>query len=458
MIYSAAVAAVLAGLLLLAWRWRIYPAVPMALMALFPLAGTLAVPFVPGTLWLVLALDLGLGIVALLDLLSLPRRDAFSLRRQLQRVASLGKPHPVRLEVVNLSRRTYFVHLRDDGFPELEARPEQFSFSLPGESRVVLRYQLRARRRGAFTLQWVYLRVPSKLMLWQRLLVFPQESQLHVYPDMQQLGQYALLARTNRLALLGLRRTRRVGQDNEFERLRDYTQDDNYRHIDWRATARRRKLTVKQFQSNQSQTVVFLVDCGRMMVNRSSGLSLLDHALNSLLMLSYVALEHGDNVGLLCFSDSIHSFVPPGRGRQQMNRLIHACFDQFPRICESRYDEAFLYLQRQCRKRTLVVLITNLIDELNAELVGRHLTSVAGRHLPLAVLLRDPRLFEPLQVPDPARADLFRSAAAADIVLWRHQVLTTWQSRGILHLDVLPEHLTAPLVNRYLEIKARHLL
>ncbi len=458
MSYLIVAGVLLAGLLMLAWRWNIYPAPPLTLMVLFPLVGTLVVPFLPGVFWIVLALDIGLGLVALGDLFSLPRHDAFAVRRRMQRVASLGKPHPVELEVVNLSRRGYFVHLRDDSFPELETRPDQFAFTLPGESRVVLRYQLRAKRRGAFTLQRVYLRVPSKLTLWQRLLVLPEESELHVYPDMQQLGQYALLARTNRLALLGLRRTRRVGQDNEFERLRDYTQDDNYRHIDWRATARRRKLTVKQFQSNQSQTVVFLVDCGRMMVNRSSGLSLLDHALNSLLMLSYVALEHGDNVGLLCFADSIRSFVPPGRGRRQMNRLLHACFDQFPELCESRYDEAFLYLQRHCRKRALVVLMTNLIDELNAELVGRHLSTVAGQHLPLAVLLRDPRLFEPLQVPEPDRIHLFRSAAAADIVLWRHQVLTTWQSRGILHLDVLPEHLTAPLVNRYLEIKARHLL
>lgn len=458
MIYLALVAALLALLLLLAWRWNVYPAVPLALVAGVPLALTLLVPFWPQWIWGVATLDAALALVALLDLLTLPRSRSFRAVRHVQRVASLGKPHPVELELFNESSRTFFVHLRDDRFPELTADPERFSFALPGGSRVLLRYRLRAQRRGAFTLEHVYLRVPSKLMLWQRLLVLPVRSELHVYPDMQQLGQYALLARTNRLALLGVRRTRRVGQDNEFERLRDYTQDDNYRHIDWRATARRRKLTVKQFQSNQSQTVVFLVDCGRMMVNRSSGLSLLDHALNALLMLSYVALEHGDNVGLLCFSDSIQSFVPPGKGRRQMNRLIHACFDQFPKLCESRYDEAFLYLQRHCRKRALVVLITNLIDELNAQLVGRHLGTVAGRHLPLAVLLRDPRLFEPLQPSEPERHDLFRGAAAADIVLWRHQVLTTWQSQGILHLDVLPEHLTAPLVNRYLEIKARHLL
>ena len=112
---------------------------------------------------------------------------------------------------------------------------------------------------------------------------------------MQQLGQYALLARTNRLSLLGVRRKRRIGQDHDFERLRDYTLDDNYKHIEWRATARRRKLTVKDFQSSQSQRIIFLMDCGRMMTNEAAGLSLLDHALNAMLMLGYVALRQGDS-------------------------------------------------------------------------------------------------------------------------------------------------------------------
>src|SRR6185436_5149072 len=170
--------------------------------------------------------------------------------------------------------------------------------------------------------------VRSWFGMWRRLLNYDVESEVHVYPDMKQLSEYAVLARTNRLSLVGVRRTRRIGQDNEFERLRDYTPDDNYKYIDWRATARRKKLTVKDFQTNQSQRVIFLLDCGRMMTNEASGLSLLDHSLNAMLMLSYVALARGDAVGLLCFSDEIHGFVPPRSGMKQMNRLLHAAFDR----------------------------------------------------------------------------------------------------------------------------------
>ena len=206
-------------------------------------------------------------------------------------------------------------------------------------------YQLLPGRRGEFFLQNVYLRLRSRLDLWRRYVTLPVESTLHVYPDMKQLSEYALLARTNRLSLLGVRRTRRIGTDNEFERLRDYTPDDNYKFLDWRASARRQKLTVKDFQTSQSQRIVFLIDCGRMMTNEAAGLSLLDHSLNSALMLSYVALRQGDSVGMIAFADDILAYVPPQGGMNQMNRLLHASFNRFPALTESRYDQAFLVSQ-----------------------------------------------------------------------------------------------------------------
>ena len=146
-------------------------------------------------------------------------------------------------------------------------------------------------------------------------------NQLNVYPDMKQLSDYALLARTNRLSLIGVRKTRRVGQDNEFERLRDYTRDDNYRHIDWRSTARRRKLTVRQFQNDQSQRVIFLLDCGRMMTNERGGYSLLDHALNSTLMMAYVALVAG-RLGRHALLFRYDSLVHSTARRQQSNESL----------------------------------------------------------------------------------------------------------------------------------------
>jgi len=437
---------------------RIYPHKPAVFLLAVPAILALALMAVPALFGGLLVLDGALAALAVADLLTLPRRTQFSVERQVQRAASLKKPHPVVLTIVSRSRQTQTVWIRDGVPPPHLAEPQEILVRLKPRSRATLRYALRAGGRGAFTIPAVHLRVRSLLGLWQRYLDYTVESQIHVYPDMKQLAEYGILARTNRLSLVGVRRTRKIGQDNEFERLRDFTRDDNYKHIDWRSTARRSRLTVKDFQANQSQRIIFLIDCGRMMANEAAGLSLLDHALNAMLMLSYVALKQGDSVGLICFSDAIHSFVPPRGSMNQMNRLLHSVFDRFPRLVESRYDEAFVYLASRCRKRALVVLITNVIDEVNSAQIDRYLSSLTGKHLPLGVLLRDRQVFDAADNPDTSETAIYHAAAAAEVLIWRHQVLSDLASKGVLTLDLFPEELTAPLVNSYLNIKARHLL
>lgn len=452
----------------LAFFRKVYPTPMLALLAAGPFAASFALLVWPQGMALVAALDLVLFFVAVIDLFLVPPAETFVPERLVGRIASLKKNHPVALTIVNQSLADYAITVRDGSAQEFVATPDQFALKLDARSRATLHYDLKATRRGAFAFDTVYLRVGSGLGLWQAYYEYPVKSEIHVYPDMKQLSEYAILARTNRLSLLGVRRTRKIGQDNEFERLRDYTLDDNYKHIDWRTTARRSKLTVKDFQTSQSQRLIFLVDAGRMMTNEAGGISLLDHALNAMLMLSYVALRQGDSVGAIFFADGIQSFCPPRGGDSQMNRLLHASYDLFPQLVESRYDNAFFYLSKHCRKRSLVCLITNVIDEVNAHQVEQYLTNLVGQHLPLAILLRDHRLFDAVEPPLAAAAatgppvylgpDLYRAAAAASILSWRQQVLRDLIHKGVLALDVFPENLTAPLVNSYLDIKARHLL
>ena len=378
--------------------------------------------------------------------------------REISRTCSLGVPVDSSLTIENRTGVTLIGEARDDLPDEFQTTPDQHALRLPAMGRVTFARKLTPGRRGAFRLQYAYLRFFSPLRLWQRYQQFDLPSELNVYPDMKQLSDYALLARTNRLSLIGVRKTRRIGQDSDFERLRDYSRDDNFRHIDWRSTAKRNKLTVRQFQSDQSQRVIFLLDCGRMMTNTRDGYSLLDHALNSALMMAYVALHQGDAVGMLCFSDSVHAYIPPRGGKSQMNRLIHAGFDQFPRMVESRYDQAFLYLSNHCKRRSLVVLATNIIDEVNATAVTDYLGNINGQHLPMGVILRDRTIFDAADSPDGGPMNMYRAAAAADILVWRDQVLRDLEHRGVLLVDTFPDQLTAPLVNSYLEIKAKHLL
>lgn len=447
-------------LVLAAWRLKIYPSIWWTVILGISLVACVIAIFNPSFLVIAVAIDLGLVAIAAIDFLRvyLATGRGIEAHRVIPRTCSLGVPLTSEITIENRTSMTLVGDVRDDLPDNFESSPTEHVLRLPPLGRMTARRKLKPGHRGAYKLQYVYLRFASTLRLWERHLRIEVVNQLNVYPDMKQLSDYALLARTNRLSLIGVRKTRRVGQDNEFERLRDYTRDDNYRHIDWRSTARRRKLTVRQFQNDQSQRVIFLLDCGRMMTNERNGYSLLDHALNSTLMMAYVALSQGDAVGMLCFSDTIHSYIPPRGGSSQMNRLIQAGFDQFPRLVESRYDQAFLYLSSHCKRRSLVVLATNVIDEVNAGAIVDYLGNINGQHLPLGVLLRDREMFEAADKPDGDEFQMYRSAAAADILLWRDQVLKDLEHRGVLVVDAFPDELTAPLVNQYLEVKAQHLL
>ncbi len=323
----------------------------------------------------------------------------------------------------------------------------------------MLEYRVVPKKRGAYAFRRVDILASSRLGFWRRSKKLPVFTAVRVYPDVRQIARFTLLARKDKLSVLGVRRSRRLGTDNEFERLRDYSEGDEPRHMDWRATARRGKLTVRAHQVNQSQRVIFMVDCGRMMAgDAGDGLSPLDHAFNAMLMLAHVALIRGDQVGLLAYSDRVRAFVPPSGGAKKINRLVHGVHDIFPELVESRHDRAFVELQKRCNKRSLVVLITNVFDDVNADQVSDHLTNLVGKHLPLAVFLRDRDLFTLADSASQDGAAFYRAAAAASMLNWREGVLSGLRNRGALTLDVFPHELTAPLINRYLAIKARHLL
>jgi uncharacterized protein (DUF58 family) len=473
--------AVMALPLLIAARYlKLFPSKLLLLFAILPAALSLTLSVVSPDeeifqllLAGVIGIDVLLILLATFDAWMTVGRSHFSATRTLMGTGSQGKKYDVKLRLSNASKKSFLLTARDDTPPGFTATPEEFSTTVSGVSNTQFKYSYVCNKRGRADFECVYLRVNSPLGLWHGHYQIPVKSQVNIYPDIQQITEYDLLARTNRLSLLGMRRSRKIGQDNEFERLRDYTQDDNFRHIDWRSTARRQKLTVRDFQANQSQQIIFMLDCGRMMTGThvspdGEEVSMIDHSINAMLMLSYVALRQGDSVGLITFSNRVHNFTPAKSGVKHINRLLHATFDQDATHVESRYDEAFLYLRKNCPKRSLVVMISNVLDDINAMQIKQYMSVLTGRHLPLAVLLRDQAIFSALEeyergvehgdLAAGGGTSIYQAAAAAGVLNWRHQVIQDLKHQRVLTMDVFPDQLTAELVNQYLNIKARHLL
>jgi uncharacterized protein (DUF58 family) len=438
---------------------KIWPGRALGTLLLVPATLSLALFAGDAMAPVVVVFDLAVLAFALLDLSSLRGAAALRVSRHCGPSCSLGEPQQAILSIENPRRKALRMRVRDDIPDSFKAEPAEFQVTILNKSRVELEYRLIPCKRGTYALEQVDALVSSRLGLWARVCSWPVRTEVRVYPDVRQIARYTVLARRDRLSALGVRSSRRLGTDNEFERLRDYTNGDDPRHLDWRATARRRKLTVRAFQHNQSQRIVFLIDCGRMMAgDTGGGLSPLDHAFNAMLLLAHVALLRNDQVGLLAFSQSTRAYVPPGGGPRLVQRLVHAVHNVFPEPVESRYDRAFMELEKRCRKRSLVVVLTNLFDEVSGQILGEYLENLSGRHLPLGVFLRDHDLFALADTAPKDGPGLYKGAAAADLLNWRERVFAGLRRRGVLTLDVFPSDLTGELVNRYLEIKARHLL
>lgn len=313
-------------------------------------------------------------------------------------------------------------------------------------------FVLTGRLRGVHRLGVIAVRVKAPLGLLERTLRYAPDDTVTVAPSLAGVRRYRLLALQHRLRDAGIRNIRRRGQGTFFANLREYTVGDDPRHIDWKATARRRALVTREYTIEQGQTVLIAVDAGRMMTQLSDGVPRFEHALSSALVLADVALHSGDHVGLIVFDDEVRVFVPPARGRLALQTMREALVPIVASSAEPDYAAAFRTLAARHRKRSLLVLFTDAIDVRSSQTLLAHTARGAAHHLPLVVALRNEAL---VSAALPRTPDLFERAAAEELLSARDEALRRMRQAGVSVVDVSPRAMTAAVVNRYLEIKAR---
>jgi uncharacterized protein (DUF58 family) len=436
------------------------PANRLVLLAVVPLLLGVVTAIEPGLVWPMLLVDAVLLALAATDAW-LGRRVLARVEREPPRIFSVGRANLVRLHVRSTARHPLRVYLTDDCATGLVTHGLPVEVLVPTTGHALVTYHVRPSRRGLYELGDHHLRWATPFGLWWRQFRIASRHPVRVYPDVQAVRTYEMLARQsleNRL----VRTVRLRGGENEFEALRDYQRDDEYRAIDWKATARRQKLIAREYQQERNQSVLCMLDCGRLMTAETRGLSQLDHALNATLMLSHVATRSGDQVGLLAFDTHVRAFLPPQAGRRAAQRVIAASYDIHAQMVESDFEAAYGYLSQRLRKRSLVVLFTEIIDDVSARSVIRTVRGLGPRHLALCVLFRDETLDD---MAEPRRgqgegtaAALYQRAAAAEAISWRDRLVRDLQEAGALVLYVSPHKLTPTLISRYLRIKAQRLL
>lgn len=371
---------------------------------------------------------------------------------------SLGTRNMVEIRLRNRAGVPLVLEVKDEPPHLFDVSEDMIPITLPADSEATVRYAIIPRRRGNYEFGHINIRYPSKFGLFKRRMKIAQNVEVKVYPNLLELKKYVIMARRGRFLETGLKQSKLYGEGTHFESLRDYLPDDDYRRINWIATARAGRPISEEYEHERSQNVTIMLDCGRMMTAVIKSMSRLDYAINSALMLGYVCCVKGDKVGLVAFSDNVEAYIPPRGGKQQLYRMAEALYDVSPRMCQPDYEKAFSLVESKLRRRSLIVVFTDLIDMEISKTLTSYLPRLRPHHLVLCITLKDPELVRLAdEIPDTVE-DVYQKAVAGQLLLEQQSTLSNLQQKGILILDSTPENLSVAAVNRYLELKGRNLI
>ena len=414
--------------------------------------------FLPPLEQLGILLTVLIAAMGLVDLLITPKLKKIDVVRDVRDVLSVGAKNPVTLGFRNRHHTPVTLTVHDEPPWPSTWYDLPATLTLPPRQRVNLTYLVQPHRRGKNEFGKVHLRMVSRFGFWYLIQERDLRREVKIYPDIQAVRKVELLARQNRLAEAGVRLSRIRGRGSEFDRLREYRREDEYRNIDWKATARHQDLISREYVVERNQNVLLLLDCGRSMCNEADGVSHFDRSLNAAILLTYVALRQGDTVGVMACSNRLERWVRPVRGQSSLETLIGQIYDLTPTYEATDYALMVEELRRRYRKRSLVILLTHALDELHLQAITEHARQLRTPHLVLSAFLQNVPLLERLNTIPTTDLEAFQVASAAEVVAMQEMQLASLRKTGMLVIDTAPEGLSGQVISRYLDIKARHLL
>lgn len=341
---------------------------------------------------------------------------------------------------------------------QFQFRNFKINFTANSKASLYKSYQLKPVKRGAYHFGVINVFVEILAGLTSRRFKAGNEKIVKVYPSFYQLKKAELIAFSDTRNTPGLKKIQRIGNNREFEHIKEYVTGDDYRKINWKATARVNKLMVNEYQDERLQNVYQLIDMGRTMKMPFGGMTLLDYSINSTLALSNVILKKHDKIGLLTYSDHIHSFVQSDNKRTQLKSLLETLYKQETLFQESNLEESYSMISRKTPGRSLLILYTNYESVLGLKRQLPILKKLAQNHLILLVSFINSELENLAKQPAHNTEDIYFKTIAEKNMLEKSKFMEQLGHYGILNLRVNPSELTMAVLNRYLEIKNRGLL
>ncbi|MCE9519262.1 MAG: DUF58 domain-containing protein [Verrucomicrobia bacterium] len=388
---------------------------------------------------------------AMVDIALLPHRSAIRATRSAPSRFALGVRGAVTLSLEHDLARSVSIRFHDGIPPWSEADDLPWSGILPPKEVTHIVYDLHFTRRGAQKFSAAHLLATSRLGLWEKLFRLAGESEVRCYPNYEPVVRFALLATANREEQMGIVRKRRVGATLEFHQLRDYQDGDVLSRIDWKATSRRQTLISRDYESQKNQTIILVPDCGRRMRAMDGELSQFDHCLNAMLLISFIALRQGDEVGVIGFG-GVQRWLKPVKGAASMPKLLNHLYDYETTNEPSDFIEAAERVMARQKRRALIIFLSNLRTEDSAHLLTA-VRLMQRRHMTVVATLREAEMELRSAVPVHSLHDALSFGALCSYFQQRERLMESLRANRVMTIDETAQNLPVALANRYLDIK-----
>ena len=409
----------------------------------------------PGTSWWALwSVELLLLVVLIVDAVACVSPQRIDVQRELVESVTVGEQATLTWLIDNRSSRPGRVTITDALWPSLQADRRRVGAYLKSGARLRSRAMLRPTRRGRFPLNDVTVRVEGPLRMISRQATRDVPGGLRVmpaYPSREEVQRRMRLPRV----LEGLRSIRTSGGGTEFDQLRDFRPDDEFRRIDWAATVRLQRPIVKQYRAERNQNIVLLLDNGRVMAGVVGGVPRVEHAMDAVLGVVQIATRLGDRAGLVTFDRQVRSILVPTNGKSQLGRAAEAMYMLEPDYSESAYQVAFSAATARFRRRSMFIVLTDLVESAVEQALLPAIPIITRRHLVVVAAVQDPAVKAWADGANHEWAsEAYRQAAAVNILQQRARATARLRAAGAVVIDAAPGRLAIELVDTYLALKA----
>ena len=385
------------------------------------------------------------------------KKGIFSRRDTLDKLSN-GDDNPVQILIENHYLFPIRITVIDELPFQFQARDKEFGLNISSGKNKVIEYDLHPLKRGEYNFGAVNVYVKSPIGFIQKRYRFSQDIVVPVYPSFMQMRKYELMAISNRLTDAGIKKIRRRGNNAEFDQIKEYVSGDDYRTINWKATARKNKLMLNQYTDEKSQQVYSIIDMGRVMRMPFEGLSLLDYAINSSLVISNIAMLKQDKAGIITFSHKVQSLLPADRRNAQLNKILELLYNQKTGYLESDFENLYINVRTKINQRSLLLLYTNFESISGLQRQMKYLRRLAKDHLLVVIFFENTELRSFLDTPAATTAEIYNKTIAEKFNYEKKLIVKELEKYGIHSILTAPKNLSVNTINKYLELKARGLI